>query len=79
MQNWTEIIRERQESGLTVKDYYAQHGIAEKTYYYWLRKLHAAAAETMEPQLVRLNEDEHGRAYNPYPLRHGRAEAAGGY
>ena len=32
MQQWTEIIRERQESGLTVKDYCAQHGISEKTY-----------------------------------------------
>ena len=37
MQNWAKIIGERQESGLTVKDYCAQHGIAEKTYYYWLR------------------------------------------
>ena len=57
MQNWAEIIRERQESGLTVKDYCAQHGISEKTYYYWLRKLRAAAAEAMEPQLVRLEEN----------------------
>ncbi len=57
MQQWTEIIRERQESGLTVKDYCAQHGISEKTYYYRLRKLRLAAAEAMEPQLVRLNED----------------------
>ncbi len=55
-QQWTKIIRERQESGLTVRDYCAQHGLAEKTYYYWLRKLRSAAAETMEPQLVRLEE-----------------------
>jgi transposase-like protein len=57
MQNWAGIIRERQESGLTVKDYCARHGIAEKTYYYWLRKLRKAAAEAMEPQLVRLHEN----------------------
>jgi transposase-like protein len=57
MQSWAEIIRERQESGLTIKDYCAQHGISDKTFYYWLRKLRAAAAESMEPQLVRLDEN----------------------
>ena len=73
MQNWAGIIRERQESGLTVKDYCAQHGIAEKTYYYWLRKLRAAAAETMEPQLVRLHENSNKDELMIH-IRYGTAE-----
>lgn len=73
MQRWAEIIRERQESRLTVKDYCAQHGIAEKTYYYWLRKLRAAAAEAMEPQLVRLDENS-SQASQMIHIRYGTAE-----
>ena len=73
MQHWAEIIRERQESGLTVKDYCAQHGIVEKTYYYWLRKLRTAAAETMEPQLVRLEESRPSAAQMIH-IRYGTAE-----
>ena len=57
LQSWTEIIRECQASGLTNKEFCARRGIAEKTYYYWLRKLRAAAAETMEPQLVHVHEN----------------------
>ena len=56
LQNWTEIIRECQESGLTNKEFCAQRGISEKTYYYWLRKIRGAAVSVMEPQLVRLDE-----------------------
>ena len=33
LQNWMEIIRECQESGLTNKEFCAQRGISEKTYY----------------------------------------------
>lgn len=72
-QQWTEIIRERQESGLTVRDYCAQHGLAEKTYYYWLRKLRSAAAEAMEPQLVRLEESNSSTTQMIY-IRYGTAE-----
>ncbi len=56
-----------------MKDYCAQHGIKEKTYYYWLRKLRTVAAEAMEPQLVRLDESS-----SPTPqmihVRYGAAE-----
>ena len=46
-QQWTQIIRDCQNSGLSNKEYCRQHGISEKTYYYWLRKLRTAAAERM--------------------------------
>ena len=52
-QQWTQIIRECQNSGLSNKEYCRQHGISEKTYYYWLRKLRAEAAEGL-PQIVEM-------------------------
>ena len=73
LQNWKGNIRERQESGLTVKEYCAQHAITEKRYYYWLRKLRTAAAEAMEPQLVRLEENRASPARMIH-IRYGTAE-----
>ena len=42
---WVQIIRECQSSGLSNKEYCRQHGISEKSYYHWLRKLRNAATE----------------------------------
>lgn len=74
LQSWAEIIRERQTSGLTNKEFCAQRGIPEKTYYYWLRKVREAATEAAGPQLVRL--DENGSAENGrrIEIRYGEAE-----
>ena len=52
-QQWTQIILECQNSGLSNKEYCRQKGISEKTYYYWLRKLRTTAAEGM-PQIVEM-------------------------
>lgn len=38
-QKWTELIRQRQESGMTVVGFCEANGLNSKTYYYWLRKL----------------------------------------
>ena len=51
------MVREREESGLSVQAYCRQTGIAAKTYYYRLRKLREAAAErarfeATQPELV---------------------------
>ena len=51
------MVREREESGLSVKAYCKQTGIAAKTYYYRLRRLREAAAEqarseATQPELV---------------------------
>jgi len=40
---WSEIMRERQESGLSVRAYSAKAGFHENRYYYWQRKLREAA------------------------------------
>ena len=39
VKNWTAIIRDRNQSGLSVKDYCAQHQLSRDSYYYWLRKV----------------------------------------
>ena len=52
-QQWTQIIRECQGSGLSNKEYCRQQGISEKSYYYWLRKLRNAATESI-PQIVEM-------------------------
>lgn len=52
-QQWAQIIQECQSSGLSNKEYCRQHGISEKSYYYWLKKLRIAAAGGM-PQIVEM-------------------------
>ena len=40
--------RERQESGLSVKDWCLEHGISEHSYYYRLRRLRQMACSALE-------------------------------
>lgn len=70
MQNWAKIISERQESGQTVKDYCAQHAIAENAYGSGGSDGTAAGAAGRK-QFSSLTDD-------PYPLWYGGAEASGG-
>ena len=53
-QNWTMVIQECSDSGLSNREFCRQRGISEKTYYYWLRKLRSQMAEVAGPQLVQL-------------------------
>jgi len=43
--HWAGIMRERKESGRRIRSWCKEKGIAEKTYYYWQRKLRKAACE----------------------------------
>ena len=43
MQNWIEIIRQCQSSGLTNKEWCEQNGVSEKSYYYHLAKIRKLA------------------------------------
>ena len=74
LQNWMEIIRECEESGLSNREFCSQRGISEKTYYYWLRKVRAAAAAVIEPQLVRVDSPEMSSTEQMFEIRYGRAE-----
>ena len=75
-QIWTELIRGRQGSGLTVTEYCAQNGIRPKQYYYWLHKLRTLACQTDESQAAaymnKIIEKEIMRAPEQYLWIHRR-------
>ena len=48
LQLWSSMIQERQASGLSIKNWCAERGLSENTYYYRLRKLREAACTTLE-------------------------------
>ena len=43
-EKWSALIRECNASGLSNREFCRQHGISEKSFYYWLRKLRNQAA-----------------------------------
>ena len=45
LRQWAGIMRERKESGKSVRLWCLESGIKEKTFYYWQRQLRAAACE----------------------------------
>ena len=47
LQHWAGIVRERTESGLSIKVYCENAGFHENVYYYWQRKLREAACEQL--------------------------------
>jgi transposase-like protein len=72
-EEWRQIIQECQESGLSNKAYCELHGISEKTYYYWLRKLRRAIMEQAVPQIMEVGPEEKGPAEMLY-IRYRGAE-----
>lgn len=66
MEQWRQIIQECQKSGLSNKAYCEQHGISEKTYYYWLRKLRTAAMERAAPQIMEVEPEQEERIEGLY-------------
>ena len=49
-QQWALVMKERRESGLTTRDFCREHGIKEKTFYYWQRRLREAVCENLALQ-----------------------------
>lgn len=47
MSHWAGIMRERKESGQSIRAYCRQAGIHENVYYYWQKKLREAAYEEL--------------------------------
>lgn len=60
LQQWGQIVQQCKESGLSNRDFCRQNGITEKTYYYWLRKLHMAASKD-SPRIVELERQDSGK------------------
>ena len=48
LQEWGGMLRDRKESGLSVKAWCAERGIAEHVYYYRLRQLRQIACNALE-------------------------------
>ena len=48
LQEWSGMLRQRKESGLSVKEWSQEQGLAEHIYYYRLRKLRQAACTALE-------------------------------
>lgn len=53
-EKWSALIRECNASGLRNREFCRQHGISEKSFYYWQRKLRTQIIEASTPQLVQL-------------------------
>ncbi len=53
-QDWARVIQECNSSGLSNREFCRQRGIAEKSFYYWQRKLRQQIVESAAPQLVQL-------------------------
>ena len=47
--HWAQIMRERQESGLSIKQYCKNAGFHPNIYFYWQRKLREAACRELVP------------------------------
>ena len=56
------MVREREESGLSIREFCAGKAISPKTYYYRLRKLREAAIEDSTPEIVQVDIPE---PFNP--------------
>ena len=58
LQQWAQVVKSCNTSGLSNREFCRQHQISEKTYYYWLRRLREAGASQVEdrtPTLVPLD------------------------
>ena len=51
-------MQQRKDSSVNNREFCAQQGISEKSYYYWLKKLRESAMERGIPQLVALEDRE---------------------
>jgi len=47
LSHWASIMRDRQESGLSIKAYCERAGFHKNSYFYWQRKLRTAACEQL--------------------------------
>jgi putative transposase len=47
LSQWMQVIRERQSSGRTIKDFCKEKGISRNKYFYWQRKIRNAACEEL--------------------------------
>jgi len=49
LSHWAGIMREREESGLSIKEFCKNAGFHENRYFYWQKRLRALACEELAP------------------------------
>lgn len=54
LSQWSELVKERVELGLSIRSYCAMKGFAENTYFYWQRRLREAARTQLEREQASL-------------------------
>ncbi len=57
VQEWAMVVQACAASGLSNREFCRQRGIAEKSFYYWQRKLRTQIVVSTPPQLVQLEPD----------------------
>lgn len=62
---WAGIIRARNESGQTVKEFCRQNEITETQYFYWLRRVRAAALQEHASSFAELPASANSPAPSP--------------
>jgi len=56
--SWAQALQERAESGETIKDFCQRRGVSRNTYFYWQRRVRAAAAEIAQENGMLTNTRE---------------------
>ncbi len=74
--HWAGIMRERSESGQSIRAYCKQAGFHENIYYYWQRKLREAGAEIIKSSQAEITIPEHNTAGNKNLLPSGWASCS---
>lgn len=76
MAEWSERISSCRNSGISVKQWCQENGIAEKTYYYWQRRVFQALTAQQEPYFARVPvERQNSSQVVAVTVRIGNAEA----
>lgn len=58
---WTERVAACRSSGMKVRQWCLENGIAEKTYYYWQRRIYEAVTAEAQPVFAEVEAPEDGR------------------
>ena len=56
MQEWSQIIHDRVQSGQSVSQYCTEHGLSKNAYFYWLKKIKCHVLESVEPAFVEISD-----------------------
>ncbi|WP_434510086.1 IS66 family insertion sequence element accessory protein TnpA [Desulfitobacterium sp. AusDCA] len=76
MAEWSERISSCRSSGISVKQWYQEHGIVEKTYYYWQRRVFQALTAQQEPYFAKVPVERRNSSQEvAVTVRIGNAEA----